>query len=146
MTLLNAANIKPLETFTALEVLATQGYDPTKPKVKRAAEYLELWRQKTVEVAKATPAPVDKVGGEAAEQRLMDAVLRESQFYLRQPMHAGQHKPTPIQVAIVLHALADHTAIMSMLQHRPDPTSPWPHATSVGRWFHDVGHKLEDMK
>jgi hypothetical protein len=47
--------------------------------------------------------------------------------------------PTHMQVAMVLHALADHTAIMSALKHRPDPTSPWPEATSVGRWLHDVG-------
>lgn len=84
-----------------------------------------------------------KVAGQPAEERLMDAVAREAKFYLNQPMHKGEIAPSPIQVAIVLHALADHTAIMDMLEHRPDPTSPWPHATSVGRWFHDVGHVLE---
>jgi len=52
-------------------------------------------------------------------------------------------KPTAMQVAVVLHALADHTAIMDALEHRPDPTSPWAKATSVGRWFHDVGGNLE---
>lgn len=87
-----------------------------------------------------------RVAGEYAGDRLMAAVRREAQFYLNQPMHAGNAMPTPIQVAIVLHALADHTAIMEMLEHRPDPTSPWPHATSVGRWFHDVGHELEEAK
>jgi len=53
-------------------------------------------------------------------------------------------KPNRQQVAMVLHALADHTAIMEMLKHRPDPTSPWQEATSVGRWMHDVGDTLED--
>lgn len=86
----------------------------------------------------------DKIAGQDAHKRLMESVAKESKFYLNQPMHAGEKPPSPIQVAIVLHALADHTAIMSMLNHRPDPTSPWPHATSVGRWFHDVGHDLED--
>ena len=51
--------------------------------------------------------------------------------------------PTRLQVAAVLHALADHTAILEMLKHRPDPRSPWPEATSIGRWFHDVGDELE---
>lgn len=46
---------------------------------------------------------------------------------------------------MVLHALADHTAIMQALKHRSDPTSPWPEATSVGRWLHDVGHNLENI-
>lgn len=46
-------NIKPMESLSALEVLAAMGYDPTTPKVKRAAEYLELWRQKSVEAAKS---------------------------------------------------------------------------------------------
>lgn len=55
----------------------------------------------------------------------------------------GEPKPTRKQVAMVLRALADHTAIMKMLEHRPDPTSPWPQATSVGRWFHDTGNELE---
>lgn len=57
----------------------------------------------------------------------------------------GEPKPTHKQVAMVLHALADHTAIMQALRHRPDPTSPWPEANSVGRWLHDVGDDLEDL-
>jgi hypothetical protein len=56
----------------------------------------------------------------------------------------GEPKPSRKQVGMVLHALADHTAIMSALKHRHDPTSPWPEATSMGRWFHDVGDMLED--
>jgi hypothetical protein len=49
---INEASIKPMESLSALEMLAAMGYDPTTPKVKRAAEYLELWRQKSVEAAK----------------------------------------------------------------------------------------------
>lgn len=77
-----------------------------------------------------------RIAGQDAKDRLMDAVVREHQFY-------GGECPTPHQVAIVLHALADHTAIMQMIQHRPDPTSPWPEATSIGRYFHDLGHEME---
>lgn len=49
--IINQAQIKPMESLTALEVLAAVGYDPTTPKVKRAAEYLELWREKSIEAA-----------------------------------------------------------------------------------------------
>jgi hypothetical protein len=78
-----------------------------------------------------------KVGNEMAALRLMRQISHETRR-IAEPM------PSPGQVAMVLHALADHTAIMSALQHRPDPTSPWPEATSVGRWLHDVGDDLED--
>jgi len=74
-------------------------------------------------------------GSESAGDRIMRSLDNR---ITREP------KPTRKQVAMVLHALADHTAIMSALEHRPDPTSPWPQATSMGRWFHDVGDDLED--
>lgn len=73
------------------------------------------------------------VAGEPASERLM---RRLDNRLIDTPL------PSREQVALVLHALADHTAIMAMLEHRPDPTSPWPQATSVGRWFHDVGDEL----
>jgi hypothetical protein len=76
-----------------------------------------------------------QVAGQNATDRLMGQLDNRI---------TGEPKPTKKQVAMVLHALADHTAIMTMLEHRPDPTSPWPQANSVGRWFHDVGHELED--
>ncbi|NHW45921.1 hypothetical protein HAV21_03285 [Paenarthrobacter sp. MSM-2-10-13] len=50
--------------------------------------------------------------------------------------------PTDYQVGLVLKALADHTAIMQALKYRPDPTSPWVDATSIGRWLHDTGDVL----
>lgn len=77
-----------------------------------------------------------RIAGQDAKDRLMEAVTREHQLH-------GGGRPTPLQVAIVLHALADHTAIMYMLKHRPDPESPWPQATSVGRFFHDLGYEME---
>lgn len=76
------------------------------------------------------------VAGEPAGERIMKS-LDNRRF-------DGAAKPNRQQVAMVLHALADHTAIMEMLKHRPDPTSPWQEATCVGRWMHDVGDTLED--
>lgn len=46
------------------------------------------------------------------------------------------------QVSLVLRALADHTGIMDALSHSIDD-HPWAHATSVGRWYHDVADVLE---
>jgi hypothetical protein len=52
----------------------------------------------------------------------------------------------------VLHALADHIAIMEMVQfdrleHNGSSagkeTKDWPTETSVGRWFHAVADDLE---
>lgn len=79
---------------------------------------------------------IPMVAGEPAGERIMKS-LDNRRF-------DGVAKPNRQQVAMVLHALADHTAIMEMLKHRPDPTSPWQEATSVGRWMHDVGDTLED--
>lgn len=76
------------------------------------------------------------VAGQDAGERIMSN-LDPRRF-------SGVPKPTSQQVAMVLHAMADHTAIMKMLSYRPDETSPWPEATSIGRWFHDVGDSLED--
>lgn len=76
------------------------------------------------------------VAGKSAAERLLGQIHQETRR-----IEGGA--PTPAQVAMVLHALADHTAIMEMLKHRPDPTSPWKEATSIGRWFHDVGDEME---
>ena len=76
------------------------------------------------------------VAGEPAHLRLMRSI---------DTRRFNEGCPTPNQVAMVLHALADHTAILEMLKHRPDETTPLqpPEATSVGRWFHDVADDLE---
>lgn len=76
-----------------------------------------------------------------ATTRLLDAIDRQH----RSGLYQNSDKPTPKQVSMVLHALADHTAIMKMLKHRLEKTSPWPEANSIGRWFHDVGSDLEDL-
>ena len=56
----------------------------------------------------------------------------------------------PDQVAVVLRALADHTAIMQALHWNPkgrvDEASPWPQATKLGRWLHTVADDLEDPR
>lgn len=78
-----------------------------------------------------------QVSGGNATDRLMQSLDNR---------RTGEPKPSKLQVAMVLHALADHTAIMKMLKHRPDPTSPWPEATSIGRWFHDVADELEEER
>jgi len=51
---------------------------------------------------------------------------------------------TPVQVAVVCHALADHTALLEALRYAPG--GPWPEARSVGRWLHAVGDQLEDTE
>ena len=87
-----------------------------------------------------------KVSGENAGDRIMRNLDNRI---------TGEPKPTKKQVAMVLHALADHTAICVMVkydrmgkaQQGEDPTKEtkfWPTETSIGRWFHDVGHELED--
>lgn len=85
----------------------------------------------------ATPDRRPHVAGQPAADRLLQQIQQEAR--------TGGTPPTPTQVAIVLHALADHTAIQAALTHRPDPTSPWPAATSVGRWFHDVADQITDQ-
>lgn len=86
------------------------------------------------------------VAGEPADERIMRSLDNRL---------TGEPKPTRKQVAMVLHALADHTAIMEMVQHDrmgkapqgEDPTKEtkyWPTETSIARWFHAVGYQLED--
>lgn len=81
-----------------------------------------------------------KVAGEYAVQRL------EKQVYYRSRNMVGADgtvPPSRLQIAAVLHALADHTAIMEALKHRPPADGLWPEATSVGRWLHDLGDEFE---
>lgn len=77
-----------------------------------------------------------QVAGEPAGARLLRYLENECRFLTQ------AEPPTTAQVAAVLHALADHTAIMAALAYRPDDTSPWPEATSMGRWFHDTADQL----
>jgi hypothetical protein len=77
-----------------------------------------------------------QIGGIDAADRLMRQVRNETRV-------GSDPAPTPLQVAYVLHALADHTAIMQALEYRPPLDSPWPKATSVGRWLHDLGDYVQ---
>ncbi len=56
------------------------------------------------------------------------------------------------QVAVVLHALADHTALEAARVHDrlerghlgsgPARVALWPTSTSIGRWLHDTADQL----
>lgn len=80
------------------------------------------------------------VAGEPAAERLIKYTQQQYRYHLTASEGGVVN---PLQIALVLHALADHTAIMEALKHRPDPDSPWPEATSIGRWLHDVADDIE---
>lgn len=82
------------------------------------------------------PARTLVVGKPAA-----DRLMRRLDYRLSP---ANTPRLTREQVAVVLHALADHTALMAALNYRRDDTSPWPESVSLGRWFHDTANDLED--
>lgn len=77
------------------------------------------------------------VGKETAADRLMQN--------LDYRLYPNTERLTRAQVAVVMHALADHTAIQAAMTYDPprDDTYPWPVATSIGRWFHAVADELE---
>jgi hypothetical protein len=78
-----------------------------------------------------------------AARRLDRAVIQRAAEHARRTSGRVELLPTREQVSLVLRALADHTSITEALEHRPDPDSPWPHATSLGRWYHDVADAME---
>lgn len=84
------------------------------------------------------PQPTTKPESELSTDRIFQSLKA------RDSMYGGSKDVSKYDVACVLKALADHTLIMEMIEHRPDPSSPWPEATSVGRWFHDAADKLFD--
>lgn len=73
-----------------------------------------------------------RVGDLPIDERLMGQVKR----YLRVP-----GVPSLPQVAAVVHALADHTALQQAVAWRS--AEGGDSATSVGRWLHDLGDHLE---
>jgi hypothetical protein len=76
-----------------------------------------------------------QVAGEAAGDRLMRSI-----DYRLSP---GARQLTREEVAVVLHALADHTAIVAAIAYNQPDDGHWPQATSLGRWFHDTADQLE---
>lgn len=71
-----------------------------------------------------------------------DAVLRLlGQIRAENRMFPGEEEPTLRQVAMVLHALADHTLIQEAMRF-DQPEGPWPLATSVGRFLHAYGDRF----
>lgn len=78
-------------------------------------------------------------------ERLYSAQKLHSQVYLH-----GDRPPTRNQVAAVLHALADHTAIVNMIERadelgadRRDLGPMWVEATGIGRYYQQLGDALE---
>jgi hypothetical protein len=90
-----------------------------------------------------SPIRGPQVVGEPAADRLM----RSLDYRLSPP---GTERLTAVQVAVVLHALADHTALEAARTysrtdlHDRDRESPWPTSTSIGRWLHDTANQLEE--
>lgn len=71
------------------------------------------------------------IGQDEAVHRILASVERERRIH-------GEPEPTPGQVAMVLHALADYTALQQALRwgSAEDP------AQSVGRWLHDLADEI----
>lgn len=78
-----------------------------------------------------------KLGGMDPAERLQRQIASERRLF------PDEQAPTLAQVAMVLHALADHTLLMRALTFDPDD-GPWPQATSVGRFLHAYGDRFDD--
>lgn len=107
--------------------------------------WLSLCREHTI----SETAQVDGVGTvsdfDKWAKRVMDGQKLGLDIYLH-----GDPKPTPNQVAAVLHTLADHTHIVNMLEcaevlgeDRSELGIRWVRATGLGRYFQGIGDALE---
>lgn len=76
-----------------------------------------------------------EIGGQDPVERLILAVIENS--YRGSP---PQGPPSPQQISYVLHALADHTALLHAVDFDVNEDS----ATSVGRWLHAYGDTIDD--
>lgn len=79
------------------------------------------------------------IAGQPYPDRLRGQLRRECEAH-------GIPMPTDQQIGAVLHAMADHTAIMIMTQydrsnlyHPEKEDDLWPTETSIGRFFHAAG-------
>ncbi len=72
-------------------------------------------------------------------ERMADRLRRALDYRL----HPDAEPITDSQLAVVLHALADHTALLAALDYRPPADGHWPQATSLGRWFHDTADQFD---
>lgn len=75
------------------------------------------------------------VAGQSAADRLMGALA----------LTRDGRDRTHAQVAVVLHALADHSALEAARQYRYAPGGHCPRSQSIGRWLHDVADHLEEL-
>lgn len=90
-----------------------------------------------------------KDGPMVVGERAADRLMRSLDYRLSPP---GTERLTAAQVAVVLHALADHTALEAARVYSRDyppgsgrPDTSWPTSTSIGRWLHDTASQLEDQ-
>lgn len=80
------------------------------------------------------------IDGQDPADWLMDAVGRQA-------WRTGEEPPSPAQVAMVLHGLAQHAPLeqareWDRLRHgREDHL--WPTTLSIGRWLHALGDRIE---
>jgi hypothetical protein len=74
------------------------------------------------------------IGGNDPVERLMRQVINAS--WSGNP---PERPPSPQQVAYVLHALADHTALTGAITY----TGSDNYAVNVGRWLHAYGDTIE---
>lgn len=75
------------------------------------------------------------VAGQPAADRLMASITYRRRSLPLPPLLPGD-------VADVLHALADHSALLAALDYRPDGPGRTGYATSLGRWLHAVADDL----
>lgn len=80
----------------------------------------------------------------SAAERAADRLMRSLDYRLSPP---GTERLTPVQVAVVLHALADHTALEEARTYRRvdgEQGDYWPTSRAIGRWLHDTADQLTD--
>jgi hypothetical protein len=79
-------------------------------------------------------------GPMVAGQFAADRVMRSLDYRLA----PDARRLTRQEVAVVLHALADHTMLEAAREwRRDDDGAPWPTSRSVGRFLHDTADQLE---
>lgn len=83
---------------------------------------------------------------EHSPQAMADRVVAQA---ARQRWRSGEQPPTRAQVAMVLHALADHTLLETARafnrDYRPGLVDErWPSSLSTARFFHRMADSIED--
>lgn len=79
------------------------------------------------------------IGGVDAVARLQRQICAEARMF------PDDGPPSAAQVAMVLHALADHASLQLALQFARPDDGHWPEATSVGRFLHAYGDRFDEL-